>query len=163
VNIDGPWQSRRKPHRLPRAAYRVLGQLVVFTHCAAERRTFLIEPDAAPIVAECLDTAAALYRCAVVAYALMPDHMHYVACVRERGGDLLDMADSFKLRTATLLGRAGFDRPIWLRNYWDRHVRRHEAPDTAIRYVLDNPVHHGLCSDAEDWPFREYRGWPEHP
>lgn len=46
------------------------------------------------------------------------------------------------------------DQPVWQIDGWDTQLRRDENYDKKWEYVRNNPIRHGLVSQAEDWPFQ---------
>ncbi len=43
---------------------------------------------------------------------------------------------------------------LWQSRHWDRRLRSGESYGAKWDYVLNNPVRHGLVTDAADWPFQ---------
>ena len=154
---------RRHPHRLRRDAYQQVNQPVFFSLCTARRRPFLTEPRNAQAVVRALDVDAPLHRSFVIAYCVMPDHFHFVACVAAQGGDVMSFAEAVKKTTARDLHGLGVALPVWQRSLWDRHARKAEDLGEQIDYILLNPVRRGLCSDPDEWPYSEFRGVPWEP
>jgi len=156
----GSYPARREPHRLGREQYQELWRAVGFTMCAAEGRS-LVSPRGAPAaIRDDLRAAAHDNGCAVIAYCIMPNHLHVLACVVAPGGDLLDFMDHFKRRSGFELARLGQRGPVWQRDFWDRHVRSDEDLDQVVVYIMDNPVRAGLCERADDWRHSEFCGYP---
>jgi putative transposase len=152
--------KRQRPHRLPAEAYREPWQPVCFSICTARRGALLTRNGIPELLVDAMDHNASDHACALIAYCIMPDHLHLVACVVREGGDLRGFVGGLKRRTATTLRSAGTEPPIWERSYWDRHVRSDEDLSATIEYILANPVRKGLCDRPEDWPYAEFRGYP---
>ena len=157
---EKPNWPRHHPHRLQREAYQQVNQPVFFSLCTAHRRPFLTEPRNARAVIRALDADAPLHRSFVIAYCVMPDHLHFVACVTAAGGDVFSFAEAAKKTTGQDLRQLGVAPPIWQRSLWDRHARKQEDLGQQIDYVLQNPVRRGLCGDPDEWPYSEFRGYP---
>jgi len=88
----------------------------------------------------------------VLAYAIMPDHVHLLMRLRSRDRTLSRIVATIKNRM-TQYGR-GRDIPIrWQWGFHD-HVRRpSESPGDVAQYIVANPVRAGLVVDAADYPF----------
>ena len=151
---------RRHPHRLPREAYQQVNQPVFFSMCTGRRRPFLTVPPNAELVVQAVDPNARINKSFVIAYCIMPDHLHLLACVTEEGGDVLSFVEGLKKTTGHSLRRSGVSPPIWQRSLWDRHARKRHDLSRQIAYVLANPVRWGLCEQPEEWPYSEFRGYP---
>ena len=155
-----PDWPRHHPHRLAREAYQQVNEPVFFSVCTAHRRPFLTVPRNAEAIIEALDTDAPVHGSFVIAYCIMPDHLHFVACVVEEGGDVFSFAEAVKKTTGRDLPRLGVTPPVWQRSMWDRHARKQVDLWRQVEYVLQNPVSEGLCADTDEWPYSEFRGWP---
>ncbi len=151
---------RREPHRFQRWKYQMLWQPVRFTVCVSGQRSVLTRPGVPGLIAGTLQDAAAAHGCALVAYCIMPEHLHVLACVVEEGGDLVSFVETFKQTTGYSLSQEGARAPVWQRGFWDRHVRDSDDLAKAIQYILDNPVRRGLCARPEDWPYARFCGYP---
>jgi putative DNA methylase len=94
----------------------------------------------------------------LVAYVIMPEHVHMV--VRPNGEwTVSQLMARFKKRTARLvnqhLARSG---PFWRDDFFDHVIRDNEHLDELVRYIHDNPVRRGLASKADEW---EFSSWQE--
>jgi len=74
------------------------------------------------LIAEALHVNARNHGCDLLAYCLMPDHLHVIA----------------------------LPPPIWQRSFWDRHLRPKEPLARLVRYVVHNPVAEGLRTDRQE-------------
>lgn len=85
-------------------------------------------------------------------FVLMPDHLH-----------LLITPESITLERALQLIKGGFSyrakkelcfmREIWQTSFHDRRVRDAEEYEGFRRYIHENPVKRGLCSEPEGYPY----------
>jgi hypothetical protein len=82
----------------------------------------------------------------------MPDHMHFLADAGADQCDLMEFVHSFKQET-------GFEfqqrtqRHLWQFKYYDRILRRTDAPERVAWYIWLNPVRKGLCETPIGYPF----------
>ena len=89
----------------------------------------------------------------MLAWVLMPDHLHGVLQLGER--DKLDLVVS-RLKSASarhanrVLRRTG---GIWVKAFHDHALRNDEDLLDAARYVVANPVRAGLVPRVGDYPF----------
>jgi REP element-mobilizing transposase RayT len=108
--------NRRRPHRLPRCEYQKLLQPVFFAACTKSRRPILLQRGLGSALPLLLDEWAERHGCDIIAYTLMLDHLHVLACVVREDGDVLSFFKEFK-RTATLAAqRRGFTT-LWQRDF----------------------------------------------
>jgi REP element-mobilizing transposase RayT len=84
-------------------------------------------------------------------WVVMPNHVHVLLCPIV---DIPRVVSGIKVASAKaanrLLGRTG---PFWSRDYFDRWVRDSIEEQRVIRYIENNPVTAGLCSEPEAWTF----------
>lgn len=108
----------------------------------------------------------------VLAWVVLPDHMHTVWRMPEGDADYPTRWRLIKGRFAHGLPaqarsaskvRTG-EKGLWQRRYWEHHIR--DAQDLArhVGYCHSDPVRHGLVERVEDWPFSSVRrdllaGW----
>ena len=92
-------------------------------------------------------------RYALVAWCVMPNHVHAIAELEEEW-PLARFLHSWKSFTAhganKILNRSG---EFWFREYHDRYIRDEEHLRTAIEYVENNPVKAGLVRVRQEWPW----------
>jgi putative transposase len=144
--------SRRHPHRLDPVLYQVPFQDIAIVICTKESHPILLARDIPWRVREAIEFNAQNNGVELVAWSIMPDHLHAVARVAELGGDMLKFIHGFKKRTGRTIHEAGILGPVWLRSFWDRHRRQKEPLSKLVRYVALNPVEEGLCARWQDWP-----------
>ncbi|MGE5532478.1 MAG: REP-associated tyrosine transposase, partial [Bacteroidota bacterium] len=134
--------------------------VVFLTVHAAGSRSILCTDTCGPIIVECLKTGCEINGLDLIAYCLMPDHLHIVL-MTEPGSELQKYLSGLKWATSRKLRAAGIADSIWQRSYWDRHHRDDEDVHHMIRYVMENPLRKGLCQQPEEWRFSEYFGLPQ--
>ena len=90
-----------------------------------------------------------------LAYAIMPDHIHWLVELREDSQSISYLIHSLKSFSAKeinrCLGRSGH---VWQKGFHDHAVRREEDLTDIARYVVMNPVRAGLVKSV-----REYSLW----
>lgn len=85
-----------------------------------------------------------------LAYALMPDHLHWLIRLGARQlADELHLAKSLSARRVNaLLQRRG---PVWMPGYYERALRDEEDLRNAARYVVANPLKAGLVASLAQY------------
>jgi putative transposase len=94
----------------------------------------------------------------IIAYVIMPEHVHIIA--QPRGAhNISQFMASFKKHSARKLNRAiGRTSRVWRKEFFDHMVRSDEHLHELIDYIHDNPVRRGLASTADRW---EFSSWHE--
>jgi len=155
--MSDEYTSRKHPHRLDPEDYRRPGQPCHIVLCTKDRRPFLVEEGVPGLLVDAMDTGAELNGCEIMAYCIMPNHLHLFVRVGPSGGDILDFIHSFKTWTGRQLKLRGYVSPAWQRSCHDRHARCDSNVVAAIAYMMENPLRAGLCRKVEEWPWSEFR------
>jgi putative transposase len=101
----------------------------------------------------------------VVAWVVMPDHLHALWTLPE---DDRDFARRWMLikqgfsrgvptgeRVSASRRRTG-ERGLWQRRYWEHRIRDERDLRNHIDYIHFNPVKHGLSARVADWPYSSF-------
>jgi putative transposase len=101
----------------------------------------------------------------IVAWVVLPDHMHAIWRLPEGDADCA---------TRWALIKAGFsrgipkeekihaskqskrERGIWQRRYWEHVIRDDRDYEAHVNYCYINPVKHGWVERVCDWPFSTF-------
>ncbi|MFO8082226.1 MAG: transposase [Armatimonadota bacterium] len=145
---------RRHPNRLDPEKYRLPGQPVLVTICSKDKRSVLTSDTIREELISALPVAGKIAHCELIAWCLMPDHIHTLLQVGLAGGDILRFLHSYKSWTGRILKRnigSG-----WERSFWDRHARGRDDIAALISYVLHNPVRAEFCERWDDWPYSRF-------
>jgi putative transposase len=141
-----------RPTRLPGFSY--VGQLRYFlTICVDQRLRIFDEGACARFVIAQLLLIAGVKQFEVLAYCVMPDHLHALMLGLKDSSDLKAFVDRYKQATGLWWKQNGHVRRLWQEGYHDRILREHDANEGVIRYILLNPVRAGLVSDPREYPF----------
>jgi len=92
----------------------------------------------------------------LIAYVIMPSHIHFAAFFSGGGPQLSKFMHSLKGRIRkNIFG----DTKIWQDRFDDLHLRSEEQFRIKLNYIHNNPVKAGLVEIAEDWPYSSARAW----
>jgi putative transposase len=92
----------------------------------------------------------------VLAYCLMPNHVHLVMVPADESGLRDALAEAHRRYTRWINFREGWRGHLWQERFHsfvmdERHLL------AAARYVERNPVRAGLCATPQDWPWSSAR------
>ncbi len=106
----------------------------------------------ARVVIRSLNAPQLLKGTELIAWVLMPDHLHVLLQLGET--DSLDAyVDRMKCATARSLNRLrNFREPVWQRAYHDHLLRQEEDLKTVARYIIMNPLRAGIVSRISAYP-----------
>ncbi|WP_366755780.1 hypothetical protein [Thioalkalivibrio sp.] len=88
------------------------------------------------------------------AWAVFPNHYHFVAAAPADAGSLRPFLRELHSRTAIAINHhdhAG-NRRVW-HNYWDTRLTYQGAYFARLNYVHQNPVKHGVVPVANQYPW----------
>lgn len=108
----------------------------------------------------------------LVAYCILPDHMHMIWTLPEGDSDYSMRIGLIKTKFSKLyrltngsqiepnISRVNRrEAAIWQRRFWEHMIRDEQDLERHINYIHYNPVKHGLVNNVIDWPnssFSEY-------
>jgi putative transposase len=105
---------------------------------------------AALVQSSILKGAAELNEYALLAYVIMPNHVHMLVQPRTAMQRVTKGIKGVTARAANLLlGRVG--RPFWQAESFDHWARTETESEKIGRYIENNPVKAGLVRRAEEW------------
>jgi REP element-mobilizing transposase RayT len=141
----------KRPRRLDEVSY-VGYQRYFLTTCTAFRRPLFIDATLVSRVVEQLMHNAEHFEFAVLAYALMPDHVHVLAEAESQRSDFPAFVKRFK-QTTGFAYRRETGEPLWQPGFHERVLRNDEATEAVVRYVLENPIRARLSTELGEYPF----------
>jgi len=89
---------------------------------------------------------------AVLAYCLMPDHVHLLLEGVLETANLAEAVRLWKQRTGFNWKQRTAAR-LWQEGFHDRVLRDSDDAASVVRYILENPVRAGLVSSVTDYPW----------
>ena len=93
---------------------------------------------------------------AIVAYCLMPNHVHLIAVPDTVEGLARAVGEAHRRYTCYINGREGWRGYLW-QGRFGSFVMHHDYFLTAMRYVELNPVRAGRVASPADWPWSSAR------
>ncbi len=141
----------KRPPRIPGFDY--IGCHAYFlTICAENRERFFVSHERGEAVCVELLRTAANYRCAVIAYCLMPDHLHALIEGVAEDSDFRKFVAMFKQRTSFVHCQR-CEKRLWQEGYYEHVLRDEDPPIGVAAYILHNPIRAGLSTTLEEYPF----------
>ncbi len=141
---------RPRPARLKDFPYVGIHRYSLRFATAARRRVFESVELGTAAIAQIQKTCAD-EQFAILAYCVMPDHVHLVIEGSCESSDLRRCAKLAKQRVEYVARKTFHVHHLWQKGYYERVLRSPEATEMAIRYVLDNPVRARLVARPSDY------------
>jgi REP-associated tyrosine transposase len=150
-----------RPRRLAGASYAGLQRYSV-TFCTAFRKPIFDDRAVGNEAASQILQTARESQFDLVAYCLMPDHVHLLVSAQSEACDLLALIKLLKQITGYRY-RQSSGKTLWQPGYHERVLRDEEATLTVAKYILENPVRAGLAKTLGEWPLAgsSVYTWPE--
>ena len=127
------------------------GQVYLITTATRRRAPVFADFFAGAVVARELVTLEREGAWSLVAWVVMPDHIHVLADLRS--ASLPVAMHTLKGRTSRALAVAREQPgPLWQKGYHEHALRRDEDVATVARYVCANPVRANLVRSVRDYP-----------
>jgi len=139
-------QYHRRRIRLPLERYADAGTVWHVTMTALNRQSVLAKPAFSTALVDSLNTACANAHASLLAYCLMPDHLHALIQIEEM--DLIAIIRNYKTFSTKLWWQHGGAGKLWQRSAYDRGIRQPEYMDELLAYLFQNPVDE---VEIEDW------------
>jgi len=141
----------RKNIRMPRLNY-VGYQCYFVTLCTFGRQNIFSDSNHCRDLVALLTTECVSRRFSVLAYCVMPDHLHFLAKGLDPASNLLHLLKSFKIKSSRkYAAREG--RTLWQKGFYEHILRPGESVESVAWYIWLNPVRKGMVSRAQDYPF----------
>jgi len=139
---------------LRRGRRSIASQPYLITVSTHERVRWFCDPTDADRAASVLNDNRTWPEATVLAWVLMPDHLHLMLTLGETE-TLAQVIARVKARVWHQLRPAsGSSLKLWQHSFHDHALRRGEDLLLAGRYLLDNPVRAGLVERHFDWKWR---------
>lgn len=142
----------------------VPGGTYFFTVALLERKRDLLVAKI-DLLRESVRRVKRLYPFDIVAWVVLPDHLHCIWTLPEGDADyatrwrLIKLLFVKELPTGERLSavrRQRNERGIWHRRYWEHTIRNERDLENHVNYIHANPVKHGWAQKPADWPFSTF-------
>jgi putative transposase len=126
--------------------------LYMITAGTYEKLPYLNSPQRRDFALERLFACAKQFGWGLHAWALLPNHYHFVGRSPADAGTLRQFLGKLHMQTAKQLNvwdnMPG--RQVWFQ-FWDSHITFERSYLARLNYVHHNPVHHGIVPLAENY------------
>ena len=104
------------------------------------------------------------------AMVVLPDHLHMIMSLPKNDTDysvrirLIKTYFSKSLNKTEAIStsrKSKEERGIWQRRYWEHVIRSETDFINHLNYIHFNPVKHGCCNRALDWPYSTFHNYVE--
>ena len=129
------------------------GGTYFFTVVSDQRRPILIDDAVRNALRDAIITVRAKYPFEIIAWVLMPDHLHTIWRLPEKDANYSLRWREIKRYTTHAC--PSFPK-IWQNRFWEHTVRDEHDFIQCFDYLHFNPIKHGLCTDLSQWAFSTF-------
>ncbi len=141
-----------RPPRFPDFPYLGFNRYFL-TVCVAQRAEVFLDLGFGEYVATQFLQIGLRLEFEVIAYCVMPDHLHLLAHGTSERSALKAYMHRCKQQTGyEWKNRRKHHRRLWQEGFHDRILRDADPDEGVIRYIVENPVRAGLVNDAREYP-----------
>ncbi len=174
-----------EPHRKKVRHFDDPGHVHELTFSCYQRRQLLVDDHIRKLFCEALEHAVEGHNFRLLAFVVMPEHVHLLVQPRSESGRISDLLFAIKrpvafrikqylqetnpalLETLTIRQLPGQQTfRFWQEGPgYDRNLTEPSSILAALNYIHLNPVRRGTCEKAIDWKWSSarYHLWPEMP
>ena len=128
------------------------------TTCTYERRHTFLDHTIATQTIEQFRTTSRDEGFSLLAYCVMPDHMHALLEGLTDESDFRRCAKMAKQRSGAAYALTS-ETPLWQKGYYEHVLRDEEVSKEIAFYIIANPVRAGLVQSPDDYPFSGSDAW----
>ena len=125
-------------------------ELIHVTICAFDGKPF-DDAATAKFVCENVEFYCEKLRYRLYGYCLMPDHLHVLLSPNDSGIEVSAWLNRFKSYTTHLFMKQTRRARLWQKSAYDHICRGGETAESALAYIVDNPVRAGLVKCWQEW------------
>lgn len=142
--------------------YYVPEAIVFITAVTNDRQPYLAHQNDIDLFWETARAVQAIHPFSLLAYAVLPDHLHCLLRPGNDEGNFSEVMHSIK-RNYTLNYKKAHGMAdslhLWQDRFWDHVIRNGDDLQRHFDYIHWNPVKHDYVRDPELWPHSSYRHW----
>lgn len=145
------------------------GGTYFFTVTTHRRQPILTDEPIRAALRESIGNARKRLPFEIVAWVLLPDHLHCIWTLPDGDADFHKRWGMIKRQASQACGRQ-YNRPewqnasrlgrsetsLWQRRYWEHQIRDETDMAHHVEYIHWNPVKHGLVRQVSDWPYSTF-------
>jgi len=139
----------------------VEGGTYFFTIVTKNRKHFFNAPALCELFMTCLEKVKIHHPFDLVAYCILPDHIHVLMSLPQEDRDYSTIIKEIK-RSATTRMREHLHAPslvVWQPRFWEHTIRDDRDMQTHYDYILYNPVKHGYVDSIDQWEWSSINGY----
>ena len=144
--------------------YYLPNAIIFITSVTRDRTPYLKSERDCSIFLETIKNVQQFHQFLILAYAIMPDHFHWLMRVDDQNDNFSKIIHSVKCNFTFNYKRThniskSDSLSIWQNRFWDHVIRDEQDLNRHFDYIHWNPVKHGMVLRPEDWKRSSYAFW----
>jgi putative transposase len=138
------------------------GQPVFITAVTYKRRRIFTTKQCIQLLLSTINAVNVLRPFDMLAYVVMPDHIHLLIKTPEDSPNYSPIISSIKrnfIRNYRKDVDADDSSPIWQSRFWDHVIKDDDDFEKHLDYIHWNPVKHGFVDDPIKWQWSTFLKW----
>ena len=148
------------------------GGTYFFTVVSYRRQKILCDNPIRNALRDAINSTRLKYPFRIEAWVLLPDHLHCIWTLPEHDADYMKRWSLIKRKVSivcsaqyknsawlSISSKKHRESTIWQRRYWEHRIRDQDDFNLHVEYIHNNPVKHGWCEQAIDWPYSTLYRW----
>ncbi|KPJ48542.1 MAG: hypothetical protein AMJ41_04700 [candidate division Zixibacteria bacterium DG_27] len=116
-------------------------------------RKFFANKRSAPILLNCIDNFRKEGRYLLLAFVIMPDHLHIILKPNAKE-NISKIMHSIKRGSSRLINQMlNRNGPLWQSGFYEQIIRNEKEFWEKVNYIYNNPLKAGLVESPEDYPY----------
>ena len=146
--------ERASGHRaLRRGRTSIPGQTYLITFTTYQRARLFEMSECASLVSRSLHALDIWKGTALLAWTVMPDHLHALIRLGEKETISLTVQRMKSLISARINQQTGFSQTCWQRGFHDHAIATNEPLFGFAQYIVNNPLRAGLIQNNGNYPY----------
>ncbi|MHC4198222.1 MAG: REP-associated tyrosine transposase [Planctomycetota bacterium] len=125
------------------------------TLCTKDKKTYFSNDRICARILSSLKAACGQGGYRLLAYCLMPDHLHILIHGEEKPKDLRTWVRDFKKYTTSTCEDSLTNDKLWQRSYYEHIIRKDEDILKKAEYIVNNPLRKGLVHRRKDYKWQD--------
>jgi len=149
--------------------FNIPGHIHELTFSCFEKKNLLVSDQICHLFIESLENARGKHTFRLIAYVIMPDHVHLLISPLKEDYSIRRILSGIKLPFSMMMAKVNLKPPgpFWQRGGgYDRNIVTRKALESSINYIHGNPVRKGLVDTPEKWKYSSagyYAGLKVYP
>jgi len=132
------------------------GHIHELTFSCYQKNRYFISDEICDIFINWLENARVKHAFKLLAYVIMPDHVHLLISPSNEDYSISRILSGIKLPFSMMMAKVGLKPPgpFWQRGGgYDRNIITRKTIESSINYIHENPVRKGLVDTPEEWKY----------